>query len=152
MLHISASLWMVLPLESSRTLSRLAFHSQRSSPWGYTLASGTQTIGQQEEGLWRQIGHKLPLLHHIGTSMPKHVYGLLGHLLVVQSLHLQELPTIIHGWKKIWIPQAKPGWSGCRKITWFITTAQTPNASHRAFLQSVPLPMHRRDESNYKIT
>ena len=55
------------------------------------------------------------------------------HLLVVQVL------TIMHGYKKSWIRQAKRGSSGCRRTTWYTTTARTWSDSHKASLKNVLL-------------
>ena len=62
--------------------------------------------GQQEVGLSRQTGAKLPSLLPIGTSMQMLASGLLELLLAVQILPLLP-PPIQSGTHKSLIPQAK---------------------------------------------
>ena len=129
---------MALPLESSRTQSQLGFHFQRTSQWGYTLASGMLMIGQQEVDLSRQTGAKHPLLLHTETSKLMLAHGLLEHLLVVQLL-LHLPPKEVHGFHKSWTVQVKRDWNGCRRTTWYIITVQTLRDFPRAPLLNVAL-------------
>ena len=127
----SDSLWMALPLESSRTQSQLGFHFQRTRQWGYTLVSGMLMTGQQEVDLSRQTGARHPLLLPTETSKLMLAYGLLEHLLVV---HLP--PIVVPGFHNSWTLQIKTGWNGCRRTTWYIITAETLRGFPRASLQN----------------
>ena len=134
----SDTLWMALPLESSRTQSQLGFHSQRTSQWGYTQVFGMLMIGQQGVDLSRQTGAKHPSLLHTETSKLMLAHGLLEHLLVVQLL-LHLPPIVVYGFHNSWIVQVKRGWNGCRRTTWYIITAQTLRGFPRASLLNAVL-------------
>ena len=78
---------MVFLLESSRTLSRLEFHSQRTNQWGSTRAFGRQSIGPQGEDWRKQIGQRLLLLLSTETTMWKDVFGLMENHLALRIPH-----------------------------------------------------------------
>lgn len=131
-LYLAAFMLMAHPLESSRTWSQLVFHTQRTSPWGYIQASGTLMTGPLEEVWSRQIGPKLPLLLHTGISMLIMLaFGGLRVLLLAVQIQTQRALSCSHN---NWTPQAKRGFNGCKRITWFIITAQTQSDSRKAFL------------------
>ena len=141
---ISVSLWMALPLESSRTWSQMVFHSQRINRWGYTLASGMLMIGPQGVDSSRQIGHKLLSLLPIETSTQMLVYGPLGHPPAVQTLPLLLL-AIMLGSHKSWIQRVSRDCSGRKRTIWYTTIAQTQRGFPKAFLQNVPHPRQKLD-------
>lgn len=128
---------MVLPLESSRTRNRVAFHSQRTRQWDWPLVSGMLTIGQQGEGLWRQIGAKrhsllptetlMPIRHVSGQGTIEHLHAALHHRRVLKQL-------VMNGSQKILIQLGRRGWDGCKRTTWSITTALIPRDFPRASL------------------
>lgn len=54
LLHVYVASWlMASPLDSSRTLNLMVFHSPTTSLWGYTPVSGMLITGPQEVDWWR---------------------------------------------------------------------------------------------------
>ena len=100
------------------------FPSQRTSPWGYTQASGTRMTGPQEEGWWKLTGPRHPSQHTTGTSEPT------PRPPQVHSLTVPSRP-------KNSIPTAEEGWDGFRRTSWFTTTALISNAFLKVSLLSV---------------
>ena len=118
------------------------YHFPKTRQWRYTPASGMLMTGPQGVDLSRQIGHKLLSLLHTETSTQMLAFGPLGHLLVVQVVHLLPPQVVMLGSLKRWTQQAKRGSTGCKRITWFTTTARTQSDFLKAFLQNA-LPQTR---------
>lgn len=112
------SQWMAHQLENLKTWNQRAYHSQRTSQWGYTQACGMQTSGPQGVGWWRQTGPWPLSLLPTGVS-------------VLKWAHFSH---------RNWTQPANKGSNGSKIIIWSIIIAPTQKGFHKAFLlNALPL-------------
>lgn len=132
-------------LGNSRTWRVWEFPTQRTSQWDYIPVYGTLMTGQREEDLWRQIGVKLHSLLLSETSELMVVFGPMESLLASPTLLI-----IMLGYLNSLIPQTRKGWDGCRRITWFTTTAMTLSDSLRVSLwNALSAPSHKMNSTHF---
>lgn len=139
---VAVFLWIAFQLGCSTTWKRLVFHILTSKQWGFTRVCGMLITGQHKEGEWRLIGQKLLLLLIIGTSAPMLVFIRKDHHRPVCRRPSLSWRMIKRG--RIMVLMLKEGidFVGCKRSTWFTTTALTSNASLKAY------PRNARDQDS----
>lgn len=127
---VSDFLWMVHLSENIKTWNPLESLSQRSRQWEYTRASGTLKTGQRKAGGSRQTGTRLHLWLLTETSMQMLVFGPMA------NHHAVGLAQPLPGWTNSLITQTSKGCDGCRRTSWYTTTALIHKGSLRVFLRN----------------